>query len=72
MDEEKPFVGEQSPRIALDNKTPHGIRQAGLALVKGKRYTGASSSKARRKRISQWPWSGAAVRTIGRSFLLRV
>ena len=40
MDKEKPFVGEQSPRIALDSKTPHGIRQAGLALVKGKRYTG--------------------------------
>jgi alpha-N-arabinofuranosidase len=40
MDREKPFVGEQSPRIALDARTPHGLRQAGLALVKGKRYTG--------------------------------
>jgi len=40
MDKENPFVGEQSPRIALDASTPHGIRQAGLALVKGKRYTG--------------------------------
>ena len=40
MDKEKPFTGEQSPRIALDSKTPHGIRQAGLAIVKGKKYTG--------------------------------
>ena len=40
MDKEKPFVGDQSPRIALDATTPHGIRQSGLALVKGKQYTG--------------------------------
>jgi alpha-L-arabinofuranosidase len=40
MDKEKPFVGDQSPRITLDSATPHGIRQSGLALVKGKRYTG--------------------------------
>ncbi len=40
MDKEKPFVGDQSPRIALDAATPHGIRQAGLALVKDKKYTG--------------------------------
>ena len=40
MDKEKPFVGEQSPRIVLGAKTLHGIRQSGLALVKGKKYTG--------------------------------
>jgi alpha-L-arabinofuranosidase len=40
MDKERPFVGEQSPRIALDARTPHGIRQAGLALVKDRRYAG--------------------------------
>jgi alpha-N-arabinofuranosidase len=40
MDKEQPFVGEQSPRIELDTSTPHGIRQAGFALVKGKKYTG--------------------------------
>jgi len=40
MDKEKPFVGDQSPRIKLDSVTPHGIRQVGLALVKGKRYAG--------------------------------
>lgn len=40
MDKQEPFVGEQSPRIALDGATPRGIRQAGLELVKGKKYTG--------------------------------
>ena len=40
MDKEKPFVGQQSPRIQLDAATPHGIRQSGLALVKGKQYVG--------------------------------
>ena len=40
MDNVHPFVGDQSPRIALDASAPHGIRQAGLALVKGKKYIG--------------------------------
>ena len=40
MDKNEPFVGEQSPRIELDASTPHGIRQSGFALVKGKKYTG--------------------------------
>jgi alpha-N-arabinofuranosidase len=40
MDKEKPFVGDQSPRIALDAATPHGVRQTGIALVKDKKYTG--------------------------------
>jgi alpha-N-arabinofuranosidase len=40
MDKDHPFVGEQSPRIALNTSTPVGIRQSGLALVKGKEYTG--------------------------------
>jgi alpha-N-arabinofuranosidase len=40
MDKDQPFVGDQSPRIELDSSTPHGIRQSGLALVKGKKYTG--------------------------------
>jgi len=40
MDKDHPFVGEQSPRIELDPSTPHGIRQSGFALVKGKSYTG--------------------------------
>ena len=40
MDQDRPFVGEHSPRIRLDPANPRGIRQSGLALVKGKRYTG--------------------------------
>ncbi len=40
LDTDSPFVGDHSPRIALDPVTPHGIRQAGLTLVKGKHYTG--------------------------------
>jgi alpha-L-arabinofuranosidase len=40
MDKEKPFVGDQSPRIALDAATQHGIRQTGIAVVKDKKYTG--------------------------------
>jgi alpha-L-arabinofuranosidase len=39
MDKRDPFVGDQSPRIALDTSTPNGIRQAGLDLAQGK-YTG--------------------------------
>jgi alpha-N-arabinofuranosidase len=40
MDKDKPFTGEQSPRIELHSATAHGIRQLGFALVKGKKYTG--------------------------------
>lgn len=40
MDKEQPFVGDQSPKIELTSATPHGIRQSGLALTKGKTYTG--------------------------------
>ncbi|MGB8477454.1 MAG: alpha-N-arabinofuranosidase [Acidobacteriaceae bacterium] len=40
MDKAQPFVGEQSPRIALDESVPRGIQQSGLAVVKGKQYIG--------------------------------
>lgn len=40
MDKSQPFVGDQSPRVELDSATPHGIRQSGFALVKGKKYAG--------------------------------
>ena len=40
MDKDRPFVGEQSPRIELDASAPHGIRQSGFSLVNGKKYTG--------------------------------
>ncbi|HLH04236.1 MAG TPA: hypothetical protein VKX25_15840 [Bryobacteraceae bacterium] len=40
MDNERPFVGEQSPRIELDSATPHGIRQPGLSVLKDRKYVG--------------------------------
>lgn len=40
MDRKDPYVGEQSPRIALEEQTPHGIQEAELPLVKGKGYVG--------------------------------
>lgn len=40
MDKDKPFVGDQIPCITLDSVTPHGIRQSGMALVKGRKYAG--------------------------------
>jgi len=40
MDKDRPFVGDQSPRIDLDSASAHGIRQSGFALVKGKKYVG--------------------------------
>lgn len=40
MDRNHPFVGRQSPRVELDASVARGIRQSGLALVEGKRYTG--------------------------------
>lgn len=40
MDKDRPFVGEQSPRIEVDGSAPRGIRQSGFALVNGKKYTG--------------------------------
>ena len=40
IDKDHPFIGDQSPRVRLDSSTAHGIRQSGLALVKGRRYSG--------------------------------
>ncbi len=40
MDGEHPFVGDRTPRVTLDASKPHGIRQSGISLVKGKQYTG--------------------------------
>ena len=53
MDKEQPFVGDQSPRIELDASTPHGIRQTGLALVKGKKYTGPHLSSRHTRQQDQ-------------------
>lgn len=40
MDKEKPFVGDQSPRIALEGSTEHGVGQSGIVLQKEKKYVG--------------------------------
>jgi alpha-N-arabinofuranosidase len=40
MDTKAPYVGEQSPRIALDATMRKGLSQAGIGLAKGKRYDG--------------------------------
>jgi alpha-N-arabinofuranosidase len=40
MDRDHPYVGDHTPRIALEGQTPHGIQQAGLALLRSKEYIG--------------------------------
>jgi alpha-N-arabinofuranosidase len=40
MDTKAPYTGDQSPLVKLDAKEPHGFRQSGIAVRKGKRYTG--------------------------------
>jgi alpha-N-arabinofuranosidase len=40
MDTKSPYTGDQSPLVKLDAKDPHGFRQSGIAVRKGKAYTG--------------------------------
>ncbi|MDE3166922.1 MAG: alpha-N-arabinofuranosidase, partial [Acidobacteriota bacterium] len=40
MDRQNPYVGQHTPLIHLAADSPRGISQAGLALRKGKAYTG--------------------------------
>ena len=40
MDAEHPYVGEHTPLVKLSSSEEHGIHQAGLAVRKGKSYTG--------------------------------
>lgn len=40
MDREHPYVGDQTPVIQLAGTEERGVRQGGLALRKGKAYTG--------------------------------
>ena len=40
MDRERPYVGEHSPRVRVDGPQAGGIRQTGLAVRKGRSYTG--------------------------------
>ena len=40
MDREHVYVGEHSPVVKLEAATPRGIQQTGLALRKGRKYSG--------------------------------
>jgi len=40
MDKIAPYTGEQTPLIRLNAKEPHGFGQSGIAVRKGKAYTG--------------------------------
>ena len=58
MDHDHAYVGEQSPAIQLEASTAHGIQQSGLALRKGKSYSGrivlAGSPQSRVKVSLVW------------------
>jgi len=40
MDTARPYVGEHTPMVKLSQTEAHGIQQSGLAVRKGKLYTG--------------------------------
>ena len=40
MDAKDPYTGDHAPRIELGGAEAHGVRQTGLAVRKGKAYTG--------------------------------
>jgi alpha-N-arabinofuranosidase len=40
MDTKAPYTGDHSPLVKLSNTEPHGVLQTGLAVRKGKAYTG--------------------------------
>jgi alpha-L-arabinofuranosidase len=40
MDIKAPYTGDQSPLVELSVKQPHGFAQSGIAVRKGKAYTG--------------------------------
>ena len=40
MDRAHAWVGEHSPMVKLEAATPHGIQQGGMAVRKGRKYTG--------------------------------
>ena len=40
MDADHPYTGEHTPLVKLSSSEAHGIQQAGLAVRKGKSYTG--------------------------------
>jgi alpha-N-arabinofuranosidase len=77
MDADHPYTGDHTPRIQLDGKQPRGFGQSGLAVRKGRAYTGrivlAGSSGAVVKATLVWG-TGAndrqtvTVRTLGSAY----
>jgi len=40
MDNKSPYTGDQTPLVKLGGREPHGFSQSGIAVRKGKSYTG--------------------------------
>src|SRR6185369_13871358 len=40
MDKANPYVGEHTPMVKLSPTEPHGFQQSGIAVRKGRSYTG--------------------------------
>ena len=40
MDTKAPYTGDHTPLVSLAPKDPHGFKQSGIAVRKGKAYTG--------------------------------
>jgi len=63
MDTSHPYAGDHTPAVKLGAKEAHGFQQAGLAVRKGKSYTGrivlagtpGASVKATKRRIRSSP-----------------
>ena len=77
MDTKAPYIGDQSPLIKLNATEPHGFRQSGIAVRKGKAYTGrivlAGSSGAVVKVTLIWGKEAAdrqtvTIHTLGESY----
>ena len=68
MDEKAPYSGEQSPLVKLGGKESRGISQSGIAVRKGKVYTGrialAGSSSAVIKVTLIWGKEGSDRETV--------
>jgi alpha-N-arabinofuranosidase len=68
MDTKAPYTGEQTPLVKLEAKEPHGFSQSGIAVRKGKGYTGrillAGSSGALVKVTLIWGKEAADRQTV--------
>ena len=66
MDTNNPFVGDHTPLITLAGAEPRGIRQTGVAFVKGAAYQGriqlAGDAKAKVPSVCVWGTNTAATR----------